>query len=406
MSASAKSGKQSMRVRDIAHDRFYYLETASPLASGGEAFIYDVRGEPSLVAKIYKQRHEETADKLAVMLANPPKNPTERQGHQSYAWPTALISPPDASAIIGFLMPKITGMRIVFDFYNPGQRRDNCPSFDYRYLLQTARNLAGIMREVHSRGYVVGDVNQKNIYVSDSTLVTLLDTDSFQILDPQTGRLFLCRVQTDGFIAPELFKTRRKDIERTAEQDLFGLAVVIFHLLMEGVHPFSGVDPGPGEPRKAQERIISGDFPYAAGSRLRPMPIAPPFEILHSDLRALFLRCFVDGHSDPRARPTAKEWQQALSKAAQELQCCKVNEQHYYGAHMGACPWCERVSRQFKDPFPSKSQVQSNSQAGNTPEAHSNPPFQFTYNPPSGRGKWVIGVVLVVVFLIVIMMRC
>jgi len=368
MSSSPKRAMEAVHVRDLSHGRLYQLETTTPVGIGGEAYIYSVQGEPSLVAKVYKRRGGETtdmftkrlleaADKLTVMLASRPRNPMEAQGHESYAWPSALIAGPSDCSVIGFLMPRIGGMREVFDFYNPGQRRKTCAYFDYRYLHQTARNIAGIMREVHSKGYIVGYVNQKNILVSDRALVTLIDTDSFQIRDPRTGRLYLCRVRTDGFIAPEVYKTGRVDVERTIEQDLFGLGVVIFLLLMEGVHPFSGRHPGTGEPPTLQQRVVSGDFPYGARSNLRPMGTAPPFDMLHADLRALFRRCFVDGYHDPCARPNAQEWQKALSQATKELRCCGVNEQHFYGAHLGdACPWCARVAGGLRDPFPRRSQ--------------------------------------------------
>jgi hypothetical protein len=140
------------------------------------------------------------------------------------------------------------------------------------------------------------------------------------------------------------------------EQDLWGLAAVIFLLLMEGVHPFSGIDSGSAEPGTIQQRVISGEFTYAPGSKLLPMRTAPGFETLHPELRQLFIRCFVDGHSTPNARPSASDWKRALSMAAKELRNCNVNKHHIHGAHLGdACPWCARVARGLNDSFPSAS---------------------------------------------------
>lgn len=190
---------QQIQVRDASDGRFYVLEIGTPVGGGGEAFVYAVHGEPDVLAKAYKHRTPEIGEKLQVMVANAPRNPTERLGHESYAWPKALICGPKESTIIGFLMPRVTGMRDVFAFYNPMERLRTCPRFTYRYLLQTARNIAGLMHELHSKGYVVGDVNQKNIFVSDSALVTLIDNDSFQIRDPRSGRLiFVASALTDS----------------------------------------------------------------------------------------------------------------------------------------------------------------------------------------------------------------
>jgi DNA-binding helix-hairpin-helix protein with protein kinase domain len=189
--------------------------------------------------------------------------------------------------------------------------------------------------------------------VSDSALVTVLDTDSFQFRDPQTGNLHLCRVRTDGFIAPEVYATGRNNIERTVEQDLFGLAVLIFHLLMEGIHPFAGRYQGPGDPPPLQQNVIAGNFPYNPScTTLSPMPTAPPFTMLSATLRALFLRCFIDGHSTPTARPTAKEWQKALHQAAKQLVSCTKSPHHFFDKDLDGCPWCTRVEMGLADSFP------------------------------------------------------
>lgn len=342
-----------MRVHG-SNERLYYLDTESPVGGGGEALVYNVRGDHSIVAKVYRAPEASRTDKLSFMLDNPPNNPTAAIKHEAYAWPTALLRDSGSGTVIGFLMPRVTGMKEVFDFYNPGRRRKTCAHFNYRYLMQTARNIAGVMGELHAKGYVIGDVSQRNIVVSDAALVTLLDTDSFQFRDPTTGVLHVCRVRTDGFIAPEAYDAPRAENERTVEQDLFGLGVLVFHLLMEGVHPYSAKYTGQGDPPVLQKNVSSGSFPYAARiPQFEPMPSAPPFGMLAPALRILFIRCFVTGHREPRLRPTAKEWQRALSVASKALIVCPRNQHHYYGDHLQECPWCARVNLGYQDSFPS-----------------------------------------------------
>ena len=48
--------------------------------------------------------------------------------------------------------------------------------------------------------------------------------------------------------------------ERSQDQDGFGLGVLVFLMLMGGVHPFSGVNPGQGEVPPLFSRIAAGDF--------------------------------------------------------------------------------------------------------------------------------------------------
>jgi serine/threonine protein kinase len=350
-----------MRLRRQSNGQYINLEPTSTLGVGGEARIYALLRESSLVAKVYHDPTDGRARKLAAMLANPPDDPMAAQGHVSIAWPVDLLCSVDGE-IVGFLMPLVTGMRSILDFYNPGARRQHCPLFNYLYLHRTARNLAAAVCALHERGYVIGDVNESNILVADTALVTLVDTDSFQVCDPYNGAVYRCTVGKPEFTPPELQGKTFADIDRAPEDDLFGLAVLIFQLLMEGTHPFAGMFQGEGDPPSYQERISAGHFPYSRGRRVpyRPALTAPPFEILHPALRKLFVRCFKGGRKKPRARPDAQVWKNALNDAEDALITCSVNDQHLYGGHLKTCPWCERSAQLGgRDPFPSWQSVQS-----------------------------------------------
>ena len=52
--------------------------------------------------------------------------------------------------------------------------------------------------------------------------------------------------------------------ERSLDQDGFGLGVLVFLMLMGGVHPFSGVNLGQGGVPLRFSRIAAGDFPIRA----------------------------------------------------------------------------------------------------------------------------------------------
>ncbi len=351
-----------MRLQRQSNGQLLTFGSQSALGVGGEARIYAVPQDAALVAKVYHQPTDARARKLAAMLANPPDDPMKAQGHTSIAWPSDLLLTTDgARRIAGFLMPRVSNMRPVIDFYHPKTRRQQCPLFNYLYLLRTARNLAAAVRALHARGYVIGDVNESNILVTDTALVTLVDTDSFQVRDPQNGVIYRCPVGKPEFTPPELQGKTFAYVDRAPEHDLFGLAVLIFQLLMEGTHPFAGVFTGRGEPPPYEARISSGHFPYGAGQRVpyHPMPIAPSFDVLHPTLRQLFVRCFEDGHHNPQARPDAQTWLNALNEAENALVTCAANSQHRYGNHLNACPWCERAARLGgRDPFPSRQAVE------------------------------------------------
>src|SRR5256885_214783 len=79
----------------------------------------------------------------AAMLANPPLESEATHEHTIIVWPLDLLDTVDGSRrVVGFLMPRVTGMAPIIDFYNPRARRQQRPWFDYYRLHHTARNLA------------------------------------------------------------------------------------------------------------------------------------------------------------------------------------------------------------------------------------------------------------------------
>jgi serine/threonine protein kinase len=355
-----------VQVRTKRTGRIFDLH--EPFRSGGEGAIYEVPHYPDLVAKVYhaQRRTPERIAKLQIMVADPPVNPTEHLNHPSIAWPTELLRDTATNQLVGFVMPRVRQMLPLSEVYNPRARRRQLPLFNYRYLVRTARNLCAAVQAVHQAGYVIGDLNESNVLVSDQALVTLVDADSFQVRDPETGVVYRSLVGKPEYTPPELQGCSFAEVDRSPEHDAFALAVLIFRLLMEGFHPFDGVYRGRDEPPEMGARIRNGYFPYARGrTRIEPSPLAPPFEMLHPDLQALFVRCFAEGHRNRSVRPRVEDWLEALEGAEDALQQCGRNEQHYYWGHLAGCPWCARQQALGgRDPFPSRASVSSGQHLG------------------------------------------
>ncbi len=350
-----------MRLKRQLDTQIITIDPTSSLGHGGEAKVYTVPQDESLVAKVYHKPTEAHANKLMLMLANPPDNPAASKDHISIAWPVDVLRTVDEKQkVVGFLMTRVKEMHSLLDFYNPKTRRQKCPFFSYLYLHRTARNLAAAFGALHARGYCIGDVNESNILVSNTALVTLVDTDSFQVRNERNGEIYRCAVGKPEFTPPELQGLSFAQLDRKPEHDLFGLAVLIFQLLMEGTHPFAGIYQGSGDAPPYETRIAEGHFVYSRRKvPYLPTPIAPKFELMHPTLQQLFIRCFEEGHNNPQMRPTAQTWQSALSEAERALTTCKVNGQHRHGDHLSSCPWCERTFiLNGRDPFPSALAVQ------------------------------------------------
>ena len=335
---------------------------AQKLGSGGEGDIYALQSDPTLVAKIYHRFGPEHLVKLSVMITHPPADPMAERGHVSIAWPVDLLLDGRGNPV-GYLMPRAPHDRKLFTYYNMGLRLKTSPLFHYQYLLTTAANIASAAASLHDAGYVIGDVNESNILAGDNALVTLVDTDSFQVRDAKSGRIFRSPVGKPEYTPPELQGKAFEQVNRGPEHDAFGLGVLFFQLLLEGLHPFDGVYSRAGEPPERQECIAQGYFPHGrkAPAFFTPKPTALSLDTLAPDTRALFLLCFSEGHKNPALRPSAREWREALNQATKALTQCRQNTQHWYVTHLGTdCPWCARTVRlRGLDPFPARATVQA-----------------------------------------------
>jgi serine/threonine protein kinase len=318
-----------------------------PLGKGGEGTIFGLHNNSKLAVKIYKSTPLEQSQlrKLKAMLSKPPEDRTRAQGHASIAWPLELVSLLGGNGeIVGFVMPRLKNVHPLSEFCDVTSRLSLFPGLTYRHSCRIARNLASAVTAIHESGSVIGDVNESNIMATEDALVSLVDTDSFQIVDQATGEIYHCPVGIEMYTPPESSSvTESPNPIRTTAHDLFGIGVLFFQLLMEGTRPFTGVYRGPGEIPSLDKWIPKGYFPFDGHADVAPPPLAPPFKMLHPKIQTLFRDCFLRGHADPQQRPDASSWYQTLKEAEKSLLSCESNPQHLYFSHNSRCPWCERI---------------------------------------------------------------
>ena len=334
------------------------------LATSGEGQVWHTDW-PGYVAKLYYCPSPDRIRKLEVMVANPPTDPNAAISHNSFAWPKALLQD-GLGRPVGFIMPEIANSVGLFDVYNPQRRRTVLPGFNWMYLHVTAMNIASITQAIHAKGYVLGDIKPQNILVNNQALPSVIDTDSFQVRDPNTGQVFRCPVGSEGFTPPELLGRDLAQIDQTEGNDRFRLGVII-HLLLFGDQPFKGVWTGWGESPDPNMLLSQGYWPYGSTTLIQPGPLTIPLQTVHPEVQQCFLRCFNEGHRNPEQRPTPTEWLKALKLAAADLKACRRVNCHYYSQHRGRCYWCDRKKELGIDVFAkavlSREQQQARNQA-------------------------------------------
>lgn len=321
-----------MRCRSRLHGP---LELEEQLGEGGEAAVFAVRSLERLAAKIYHpaNRTQERAAKTAAMVRIPPLEDASGNKVVRLAWPVDLLyEDAPAESFLGFLMPRIdTGKTCkLFSIYHPNRRP---PGYTWEHLLVVALNLAAVVGEVHRAGHVVGDLNDENVLVwLHSCQLTMVDCDSFQITDPWSQATYRSEVGINEYAPLEILtRDHFASVNRTPATDNFSLAILIYKLLVEGQHPFSG-PPGPS----VEDNLRGGNHRLA----VTEAPGRHPATILPPALMEHFGRCFGPGHRHPHERPSAANWYSVLDQARRRLSRCERSAEHRFSNHLRHCPFC------------------------------------------------------------------
>ena len=316
----------------------------------GKIFLTDCDG---FLAKIYHQKQltQERIAKLKTMLLCPPPDKAIIQhAHISIAWPSDLLL--NQGLTIGYLMPLIAdAVTAVISTHTELRMKWNI-EFNYRHAVVAAENLASAVGAIHLAGHIIGDLKRENIMVTKNALISLIDTDSFQVFDKEQGIWHRCPVGTPEFTPPELASVNFASTSRNKHHDAFGLAVLIYYFLMSGQHPFEGVWRLQTDAPPITERIKKGLWVYGPHSIAEPGPTSFPLSALPSELQSLFRDCFTLGHNEPAKRPSAKEWWSALNRARATMTQCRLNPRHWYFPSYGCCVWCQRIKNIGIDFYP------------------------------------------------------
>ncbi len=343
-----------------------------PLAQGGEGEIF-ATNDSQYLAKIFYKPNRDTQEKLKVMIENPPTGETHDSDHTYIAWPIDVLTS-KSNQFVGYLMPNIHNCMPLHEICVAKTRNRKAAGFNWYYLHTAALNYALCMSRLHQHHYVVADVKTQNVLVDSNARVTIVDTDSFQIRNPQTCQIYLCPVGSEGFTPPELIVGNgfSKNV-RTEEQDRFGMTVVIFYLLF-GYHPYHGKCTKRGNPPTTDQHVHNGDWLFKPKSAIVPTKTTIPLDVIHPSMQSCFRRCFTLGHTSPKTRPSAREWSRVLKAGIDDLTSCSVNENHHYSQQYGSCYWCQRSHDLNYDAFEGRncsSSKTNRKQQSNEPSASS-----------------------------------
>lgn len=333
-------------MRDLVDPQGRSLRLGGELGKGGEGTVFRLADRRDVAVKVYTAPLTAERARKIELLASLAS--TEVQNYT--AWPISLVLDTKGRAR-GLLLPVVEQGKDIHNLYGPSSRRQHFPHADWRFLLHVATNLSRAFAAVHAKGLVIGDVNQGSVLVSQNGTVKLIDVDSFQV--PVSGaRPLLCTVAVPLFLPPELYGAPLATVVRTPQHDAFGLAVLLFQLLLQGRHPYAGVYSGQGD-MPIERAIPENRFAYGSSGKSRGM--APPpnsvgLEILPNYVAQQFEAAF-SAQAAKVGRPPAVQWMRALDRLASDLVRCGRNKSHQYAKTLQACPWCTFEQKTGTFPF-------------------------------------------------------
>ena len=311
------------------------------LNKGGAAGkIYKSITHPQLVAKIFhdKSKSQTNRRKLEAMLTNRPANNKliyDGQEIIQMTWPEAVLED-DQGFCVGYLMPFIDTQKAVSldHLMQKAVRKKLGLSENYANRLFAAYNIASIVASLHKCGHYIVDLKPSNVFVyKENMIVVMFDCDGFSIKGDNIR--YPAEFVSEEYIYPEGMSQNCEQMGE--EQDKFALAVILFKLLNNGIHPFSGT------PRKQTDEMLSiqsriENYHYAYGLWPDSYQSAHPYsmhEYFDKKTLNMFDRAFVKNQK----RPTAKEWQEHLEELFKQLKTCKNNPDHIYFTSKG-CGLC------------------------------------------------------------------
>jgi eukaryotic-like serine/threonine-protein kinase len=340
------------------------LELDDQLGHGGEAEVFGVIGEPHLAVKLLRTPGR-SVERLAAHLAIAAADWLDDDGNPRLAWPIAraesLLKDSNGHAYEGHVMLRLREEDwLPLDGLISGADRATYARhfLTWEQLLVVARNLALLVADMHApeRQIIAADLKAKNALVSRSgNAVALVDCDSMIVRDPGADPHPIVSGNppvSEETVPPELLGGALG--RRGVDTDAWAVAILVCKLLMDGQHPFAGA---PRLKRRSGEHSLADNvrsgrtiFKERTGLKVTH-PVYP--RVLPVALQELAVKCFVDGHSHPGARPAPSEWAAAIEGLAPVKECERVprcgegpmpTNRHRFAGELAACPWCELIA--------------------------------------------------------------
>ncbi len=371
--------------------KYQYVDNGEPMRGG----MKDVYFSPdkSYVVAIYRDKQDHNAiERLRNICTKYYNSFFNREGgdfyKELYSWPTDVISIDGKTGIIvpcyskNFFFAKgystndlLKGKEKEGKWFASAKFRtssarlklDKSELGNWLSYFQVCVNISRGVKRMHAAGLAHSDLSYKNVLIDPvSKSAAIIDIDGLVV----PGLYPPDVIGTADFIAPEVVATKHlnvKDPDRNLPNrltDLHALAVLIYMYLLYR-HPLRGGNYFGAIESDEEEDLLMGkkalfiehptddsnrNFKREYGDNVKKFYPwtdlkATPYSITGPYLKELFDQAFIKGLQNPRERPLAEMWEQALIKTNDlKLQCSNSScEQQWFiftNTKVTACPFC------------------------------------------------------------------
>lgn len=336
---------------------------AAQAGKGGVGTVSEIKGDSSIVAKIFHKRDKDRDEKIEALRYLP----WTKEAEEYLVRPqVVLFEDSKMTRQCGYIMENINPFMPLTEAFS-GRH-----TLSIRKRAVIAEELCNAVYAVHHNNgnavgsIVLGDFNFNNIAVKSHTgKIKIMDCDSLHLKTMKNGKpkVLPCTELYEDFFMPELLTLQREQHNASFKQlsqdgfttftvytDYYCLAYHI-HMLLLGCSPFSekpiSIIGGKSVPvvHAGQDLAITANYCYTNLRSNAELPAyCPDFNIITLELQKLFKRAFEDGASDPTKRPRPEEFREAIREYINGLQYCNCDNAFDHYLHISYnndyCEWC------------------------------------------------------------------
>lgn len=277
------------------------------------------------------------------MIENPPQLLHSIQYRFKICWPLHLVYSSSSGLAVGYMMPlafpESKTLKILDSTHLKKTMKEEFPNdrdwwkyerYEKKGILNRFKiinNITVAISYIHAINYyVIGDIKPENILSTHDGMISIIDTDSFQISD-DSRMIFKGAAVTSEYFAPESYIRVKNNLPLTISNDLFAIAICFYKMLV-GCHPYAGrIQRPPYNAGSDLEYQIKNGL-FAFGDRMNcldvpPLDVHKYFHSLPGKIQNLFKRAF--SSSNYHQRPTTIEWLKILKEIINDSSLVKNN---------------------------------------------------------------------------------